>query len=137
MKNAKGMLGRFTRDFESCDLLVANELGFLPLRCHAAGLLLQVTASCHRRRSVAIIMNLGFGRWNTVVDDSRLTAALIDRLVHRGHALVFIRGSYRLRNAPLNCRHAMILEAPILSKTLFTKMTGPYEALKSDSRRGG
>ena len=43
--------------------------------------------------------NLEFGQWNTVINDNRLTAALIDRLVHHGHVLAFTGESYRLRNA--------------------------------------
>jgi DNA replication protein DnaC len=45
-KNAKGTLRSFTRDLESCDLLIVNELGFLPLHRHAAELLFQVITSC-------------------------------------------------------------------------------------------
>ena len=98
-KNAKGTLGSFTRDLESCDLLIVDELGFLPLHRHAAELLFQVIANCYERRSVAITTNLEFGQWNTVINDNRLTAALIDRLVHHGHVLAFTGESYRLRNA--------------------------------------
>ena len=56
-------------------------------------------ANCYERRSVAITTNLEFGQWNTVINDNRLTAALIDRLVHHGHVLAFTGESYRLRNA--------------------------------------
>ena len=48
---------------------------------------------------MAITTNLEFGQWNTVINDNRLTAALIDRLVHHGHVLAFTGESYRLRNA--------------------------------------
>jgi DNA replication protein DnaC len=98
-RNAKGTLGSFTRDLESCDLLIVDELGFLPLHRHAAELLFQVIASCYERRSVAITTNLEFRQWNTVINDNRLTAALIDRLVHHGHVLAFTGESYRLRHA--------------------------------------
>ena len=71
----------------------------MPLHRHAAELLFQVIANCYERRSVAITTNLEFGQWNTVINDNRLTAALIDRLVHHGHVLAFTGESYRLRNA--------------------------------------
>jgi len=48
---------------------------------------------------VAITTNLEFGQWNTVINDNRLTAALIDRLVHHGHVLALAGESDRLRNA--------------------------------------
>jgi hypothetical protein len=43
--------------------------------------------------------NLEFGQWNTVINDNRSTAGLIDRLVHHGHVLAFTGESHRLRNA--------------------------------------
>ncbi len=71
----------------------------MPLHRHAAKLLFQVIAICYERRSVAITTNLKFGQWNTVINDNRLTAAVIDRLVHHGHVLAFTGESNRLRNA--------------------------------------
>ena len=71
----------------------------MPLHRHAAELLFQVIANCYERRSVAITTNLEFGHWNTVINDNRLTAAFIDRLVHHGHVLALTGERYRLRNA--------------------------------------
>ncbi len=71
----------------------------MPLHRHAAELLFQVIANCYERRGVAITTNLEFGHWNTVINDNRLTAAFIDRLVHHGHVLALTGERYRLRNA--------------------------------------
>jgi len=98
-KNAKGTLGSYTRDLESCDLLIVDELGFLPLHRHAAELLFEAIANRYERRSVAITTNLEFGQWNTVINNNWLTAALIDRFIHHGHVLAFTSESHRLRNA--------------------------------------
>lgn len=49
--------------------------------------------------SVATTTNLEFEQWNTVINDSRLTAALVDGLVHHGRVLAFTGESYRLRHA--------------------------------------
>lgn len=46
-----------------------------------------------------ITTNLEFGQWNTVFGDKRLTAAIIDRLVHHAHILSFTGESYRLTHA--------------------------------------
>lgn len=102
--NAKGTLGRFTRELEKCDLLILDELGFVPLHRHGAELLFNVVASCYEKRSVAVTTNLKFGEWNTVLNDNRLTAALIDRLVHHAHVLAFSGSSWRLRHALSNLR---------------------------------
>jgi DNA replication protein DnaC len=93
------LLGSFTRDLDSCDLLTVNEPGVLPLHCHAAEGRFQVIASCYERRSVAITTNLELGQWNTVISHNRLPAALIDRLVHHGHVPTVTGESHRLRNA--------------------------------------
>lgn len=98
-KHAAGSLGRFMRDLAKCDLLILDELGFVPLHRHGAELLFNVVADCYERRSVVVTTNLEFGQWNTVLADNRLTAALIDRLVHHAHVLGFSGESYRLRHA--------------------------------------
>jgi len=136
-KNAKGTLGSFIRDLESCDLLIVDELGFLPLHRHAAELLFQVIASCYERRSVAITTNLEFGQWNTVINDSRLTAALIDRLVHHGMCLHSQARATVYGMPSPNCMPQMTLEVSTPNKTLFTKTTRPDRALRSDPGRGG
>lgn len=94
-----GTLPRFMKELEKCDLLILDELGFVPLHRHGAELLFNVVANCYERRSVAITTNLEFGQWNTVLGDNRLTAAMIDRLVHHAHILAFDRASWRLRHA--------------------------------------
>jgi len=99
-ENAAGTLGRFLRELARCDLLILDELGFVPLHRHAAEFLFTVVADCYEERTVAVTTNLEFGQWNTVLGDNRLTAALIDRLVHHAHILAFSGESYRLRHAP-------------------------------------
>lgn len=61
------------RNLESCDLLIVDELGFLPLLRHAAELLFHAMANCHERRSMVITTNLELGQRNTVINDNRLT----------------------------------------------------------------
>ncbi len=51
------------------------------------------------RESVIVTSNLEFGQWNTVFGDARLTAALVDRLVHHAHVLAFTGESCRLQHA--------------------------------------
>src|SRR5690606_8809552 len=98
-RHAAGTLTRFMRELARCDLLILDELGFVPLHRHGAELLFNVIADSYERRSVIVTTNLEFGQWNTVLADDRLTAALIDRLVHHAHVLGFSGESYRLRHA--------------------------------------
>ena len=56
-------------------------------------------ADCYERQSVIVTSNLDFGQWNTIFGDTKLTAAMVDRLIHHAHILTFTGESYRLRNA--------------------------------------
>jgi len=98
-KYRTGDLPRFMKQMDKMDLLIIDELGFVPLCRDGAELLFNVVADCYERRSLIITSNLKFGEWNSVLGDSRLTAALIDRLVHHAHVLAFSGESFRLRNA--------------------------------------
>lgn len=76
-----------------------DELGFVPLHKDAAQLMFQVISECYERKSLIITSNLEFSGWNTVLGDNRLTAALIDRLVHHSHIVIFSGESYRLQQS--------------------------------------
>ena len=81
------------------ELIVIDEVGFVPLHKEAAELLFQVISNCYEQKSLIITSNLEFSQWNTVLGDSRLTAALIDRLVHHSHIVVFSGESFRLQES--------------------------------------
>lgn len=95
-KNQKGQLATFLKMMKKVELVVVDEVGFVPLHKDAAELLFQVVSDCYERRSLIITTNLEFSSWNTVFGDNRLTAALVDRLIHHSHILVFSGESYRL-----------------------------------------
>ena len=88
-KNTKGTL-------KKVELVVIDEIGFVPLHKDAAELLFQVISDCYERKSLIITSNLEFSQWNTVFGDNRLTAALVDRLIHHSHIVIFSGESYRL-----------------------------------------
>jgi len=92
LKKIMSMLGK-------ADLLIIDELGFVPLHRDGAELLFNVIAQAYERQSIIITSNLQFGQWSSVLGDDRLTAALIDRLVHYAHILAFSGKSYRLTQA--------------------------------------
>jgi DNA replication protein DnaC len=95
----QGTLVSFRKTFETCDLLIIDELGYLPFSKEAAELLFHVIAECYEKKSIIVTSNLEFSQWNRIFYDPRLTAALVDRLVHHAHVLSFTGESYRLRNA--------------------------------------
>lgn len=95
-RNNKGTLNAFLGTLRKAELLVIDEIGFVPLHKDAAELLFQVISDCYERKSLIITSNLEFSQWNTVFVDNRLTAALIDRLIHHSHIVIFSGESYRL-----------------------------------------
>ena len=95
-KNQKGTLNSFLSTLKKVELMVIDEIGFVPLHKDTAELLFQVISDCYERKSLIITSNLEFSQWNTVFGDNRLTAALIDRLIHHSHILIFAGESYRL-----------------------------------------
>ena len=95
-KNTKGTLNNFLNTLKKVELIVIDEIGFVPLHKDAAELLFQVISDCYERKSLIITSNLEFSQWNTVFGDNRLTAALVDRLIHHSHIIIFSGESYRL-----------------------------------------
>ena len=95
-KNTKGTLNNYLGTLKKVELVVIDEIGFVPLHKDAAELLFQVISDCYERKSLIITSNLEFSQWNTVFGDSRLTAALVDRLIHHSHIVIFSGESYRL-----------------------------------------
>lgn len=98
---AKGELKRFMKQIEKADLLICDEWGYVPFEKEGAQLLFQVISECYEKRSVIITTNLEFSKWNGIFYDEKLTSAIIDRLVHHSHLLVFQGQSYRLTHSTM------------------------------------
>ncbi|WP_345943238.1 ATP-binding protein [Bacillus cereus group sp. N6] len=92
-------LTRIKKQIEACDLLILDELGYVPFQKQGAELLFHIIADCYEQKSVIVTSNLESGQWNRIFGDNRLTSALVDRLVHHAHIIAFTGESYRLRNA--------------------------------------
>lgn len=99
--NEKGTLSRFFKQLEKLDLLILDELGYIPLHKQGAELLFQVISMCYERKSLIITTNLRFGEWNHVFGDPILTEAVIDRLIHHSHLVVFKGPSNRMKESLL------------------------------------
>jgi len=100
----KSELSGFLKDFDRLDLLICDEWGYVPIDSVGSKLLFQVVSECYERKSVIITTNLEFARWNDIFADAKITAALLDRVIHHSHLLDFTnRDSRRLIDA-LRCR---------------------------------
>lgn len=78
-------------------LIVLDELGFIPFTPTGAQLIFQFCSTLYERVALLVTTNLRFADWPQVFGDERLTAALLDRLTHKAHILEFVGESYRFR----------------------------------------
>ncbi|WP_271396731.1 IS21-like element helper ATPase IstB [Salinicoccus roseus] len=92
-------LAAFRKRFEKVDLIVLDEMGYLPFGKEGSELLFQLISEWYEQKSLILTSNLEFSQWNRIFVDSRLTAALVDRLIHHAHVLSFTGESYRLSHA--------------------------------------
>jgi len=90
-------LSKFMAKFVKLDLLVLDELGYVPFGKDGGQLLFQLCSDLNERVSIIVTTNLRFGDWNQIFGDERMTAALLDRLTHKAHILEFVGESYRFR----------------------------------------
>jgi len=90
-------LSRVIRRYARYELLILDELGYVPFSKEGAELLFQVLAERHERGSVIITTNLGFADWTRIFGDANMTAALLDRMTHKAHIINCTWKSYRLK----------------------------------------
>jgi DNA replication protein DnaC len=90
---------RFQKQIASYELLIVDELGFVPLSKTGAELLFEMLSQRYERGSTLITSNLPFQEWTEVLGSERLTGALLDRLTHHVHILEMNGDSYRLKQS--------------------------------------
>lgn len=96
-----GKLSIFMKRLSTLDLLICDEWGYVPLEREGCQMLFQVISEAYERRSVILTTNLEFSKWINVFYDEQMTAAMIDRLIHHSHLLVFDGQSYRMKNSTM------------------------------------
>lgn len=98
-KNKTGRLHSFFSSLKKVELIVLDEIGFIPIHKEASQLLFQVISDCYEQKSLIVTSNLEFSQWNSVFGDDKLTTALLDRLIHHSHIAVFSGESFRLKQS--------------------------------------
>jgi len=92
-------LQRFHKQLERHQLLILDELGYVPFSKAGAELLFDVVSRAYERTSLIVSTNLPFEQWTEILGSERLTGALLDRLTHKVHILEANGESYRLKEA--------------------------------------
>jgi len=94
-----GTLEKLMTEIQRTQLLILDEWGYIPVDKEGSQLLFRVIADSYESRSLVITTNLEFSKWGSVFTDDQMAAAMIDRLAHHGHLLVFEGESYRMKHA--------------------------------------
>lgn len=89
----------FQGKFKNVDLIILDEMGYVPFNTEGAELFFQLVSAWYEQKSLIITSNLEFSQWNRIFGDSRLTAALVDRVIHHAHILNFTGDSFRITHA--------------------------------------
>jgi len=94
-----GTLAKAIKEYVRPSLLLADEVGYIPIDKRGADLMFQVVASRYETGSIVLTTNRPFKQWGTIFDaDTTLATAMIDRLMHHGEAYVIRGDSYRMKD---------------------------------------